>query len=440
MREFLRRLRDDGDLALVERRVEAAFELAAVTQRIQATTNQAVMFTHVAGTRLPVVSNVFGSRARLGAAIGVGDRGFPYAWDQIISGSVSRPEYPQDLSDHTIHGRLRDLPPLRYSRDDGGDYLTGGIFLAREPESGVANLSFHRAMYAGEAELRVRLAPGHHLAGYHAVAERHGQDLDAAILIGASPHLFLAAASRPGYGDSELDIAARLAGRPLRTRPGRTVELDIPLDADIVIEGHFRPGVRRSEGPFGEFMGYYVDAGDNAVFEVTDVSWRGAAVFHSINCGSGEEALPLGVLASAATYRHLSERLPGIADVVRHPRVHHDVVALEQLYDGHSTVVLRELMDTAGAKMCTVVDTDVDIYDLSDVLWATLTRARPQAILRRTPVRSFEHDPQVSWGRFGIDACAPYAERHALRRTSIPGAERIDLADYVTDPSRAPLS
>jgi len=286
-------------------------------------------------------------------------------------------------------------------------------------------------MYVSDSELRVRLAPGHHLTRYHETAERSGEPLEAAMLIGVAPWLFLAGAARPPFGESELSLAACIAGRPLGTRPGHTIALDVPVDAEVVVEGRFLPGVRRPEGPFGEFMGYYVDVADNAVFEVTDVSWRDGAVFHGIGCGSGEEVLPLGATAAAATFRRLSASLPGIRDVVRHPGVNHEVVAISQEYDGHSTDVLEAMLAADATKMCSVVDDDVDVYDLRDVLWAILTRGRPDRIARRPGRRSFQHDPQTTWGRFAVDGCAPFAERHAYRRKRTPGADLIDLADYL---------
>jgi 4-hydroxybenzoate decarboxylase len=431
MDEFLRRLADGGDLVTVSRCVDTEFELAAVTQRLQAAGNQAVLFTDVRDSELPVVSNVFGSRARLGAIVGAGERGFARALHGVTVGARHSDPYPPHLVGHSNRGSLSDLPIPRYSAHDGGAYITGGVFLAQDPQTGVPNLSFHRAMYVSDRQLRVRLAPGHHLTRYHGTAERLGRPLDAAILISVSPHLFLAAAARLPYARSELELAATLAGRPLPTRPGRTVELDIPLDADIVVEGRFLPGARAPEGPFGEFMGYYVEVADNPIFEVTDVSWREGAVFHSINCGSSEELLPLTLAAAAETYRLLSERVSGVVDVVRHPRINHDVVAITQQHAGHADAVLAELAGMPHVRMCSIVDADVDIYDLTDVLWAMATRGRPGAVTRRDPVPSFDHDPQLAWGRFAVNACVPFDQGPAYRRKHIPGATDLNLADYL---------
>jgi UbiD family decarboxylase len=431
MREFLSRLADSGELAIVERCVDPRFELAGVAARVQETGNQAVLFTDVRGSRLPVVTNVYGSRTRIAAALEAPERGFAASWSARMSAPGPAPAPVIVPAGSRQSGTISDLPSLWYSHGDGGAYITGAVFLAHEPDTGVANLSFHRAMIVNDGELRIRLAPGHDLTRYHEKAESRGEPLPAVMLIGVEPYLFLAAAARAGYDDSELDLAARLAGRSLVYERARTVAMDIPVAAEVVIEGHFLPGVRRPEGPFGEFLGYYVDVADNAVFVVTDVSWRPDAVFHSINCGSTEEVLPLCTLAAAAHFARLSSRFTGITDVVRHPWINHDVVAVAQDHDGHGGEVLRDVMAAPGAKMCTVVDHDVDPYDLGDVLWAILTRGGPQAVLRLPSVRSFQHDPQLSWGRVGIDACVPYAQRHRWRRKHTPGASDIDLDAYL---------
>src|SRR4029453_6438063 len=97
---------------------------------------------------------------------------------------------PTDL----IDARLSDLPLLTYAERDAAPYFTSAIFLAREPETGVPNLSFHRSMYVSDTELRARLAPRHHLTLYHEKAEAMGRPLEAAMLLAPPPQVFLAAA------------------------------------------------------------------------------------------------------------------------------------------------------------------------------------------------------------------------------------------------------
>ena len=157
-----------------------------------------------------------------------------------------------------------------------------------------------------------------------------------------------------------------------------------------MIEGRFLPNERRPEGPFGEFMGYYMPVGNNAVFEVLGVTCRKDAVFHSILCGSPEEVLTLELSVSAKIFERVSSVLPGIVDVTCQPFVLHSVVKIRQQYEGHARQVLLAVIgaEPTWAKMVTVVDEDVDIYNMDDVMWAILTRSRPDKDLHhRSPTR-----------------------------------------------------
>lgn len=439
MEDFIAGLSRAGQIVTVKREVNPRFELAAVTHAIQQQGNEAVLFENVAGARFPVVSNLYGSPERIARILHAEPRDFCHAWARILAAGsppADSPPGPRPSPDPDAiwqRGKLGDLPLPWYSEGDGGPYLTGGIFLARDPEQGVPNLSFHRAMYVADDELRVRLAPGHDLTAYHQRAESLGQPLEAAILIGTSPEIFLAAAARLPRQASELELARRL-GAKAGLRKCQRINLDIPADTQIVIEGRFLPHERRPEGPFGEFMGYYVPVADNAVFEVADVTWRHGALFHSINCGSAEELLPLGLLTAATTFAYFSSRLPGVLDVAFHPIMNLTVIKFDQQYAGQAAAIASAALDDpVRARICAVVDPDIDIYDLRDVLWALLTRADGvQDVLTAPGRRSFFRDPQAAWGRFAIDACSPPDQRTAFRRKAIPGASGIRLSDYVS--------
>jgi UbiD family decarboxylase len=208
----------------------------------------------------------------------------------------------------------------------------------------------------------------------------------------------------------------------------------VPASTEIVIEGRFLPNVRRDEGPFGEFMGYYTPVGQNAVFEVLGVTRRADAIFHSILCGSSEEVLTLELSVAANIFQRINAVLPGIVDVTCHPFVLHTIVKIRQEYEGHARQVLLAVFgaEPTWAKVCTVVDEDVDIYDMDDVMWAVLTRSRPDKdvmIVNDTP--SFYRDIHKDhWGRMGIDATVPFDRRKEFERKRIPGADSVDLSAY----------
>ncbi len=440
MREYMEKLRAAGQLLEVHREVSPKHELAAVTQAAQRHSGKAILFHRVTGSTLPVVSNIYGSRQRLAEILGIGPYDFCRQWNNLVSlaPAIANPVRPVTRSSHElVECRVSDLPLITYAEHDAAPYFTSAMFLANEPETGVSNLSFHRSMYVSDRELRCRLAPRHHLTLYHEKAERMGRPLEAAMLIGPPPTTFLSAAAPIPYDADEMEVAAKLARRPLAMRPCRHIDLMVPDGTEIVIEGRFLPNERRPEGPFGEFMGYYTPVGPNAVFEVLGVTRRADAVFHSINCGSAEEVLTLELSVAANIYQRVSAVLPGILDVTCQPFVLHTVLKIHQEYEGHARQVLLAAMgsELTWAKVVTVVDEDVDIYDMNDVMWAILTRSRVDRdamIIADTP--SFYRDPHKDhWGRLAIDATAPFARRDEFVRKRIPGADTVDLGRYLDE-------
>jgi 4-hydroxybenzoate decarboxylase len=436
MRDYIEKLRADGDLISIKREVDPRFELAAVTRAAQRAGESALRFERVRGTRIPVVTNVYGSRRRLASLIGAEPSGFCKRFVELTAatpGSDCAIEVaaPDDLVD----GRLSDLPQITYYERDAGPYLTSAIFLAKEPDTGTPNLSFHRAMIVDDRELRVRLGSTHDLARYQAKAEARGKALEAVLLIGAAPELFLAACASVPYEANELEVASQLAGKPLTVRRAKTVDLLVPLDAEVVIEGRILPNVRRPEGPFGEFMGYYVPAGDNHVFEVTHVSWRRGAVFHSLLCESPEDIFPLELAIATRVYRTLSQQVPGVLDVAVKSALLATIIKVKQQYEGHAR---HALLAAVGShldynKMVIAVDEDVNIHDYEDVFWAYLTRGRADQrawILNDIP--GFYRDPKKDhWGRLLIDATRPLERAEEFERKRIPGEGEIRLSDYL---------
>ncbi|HLX29092.1 MAG TPA: UbiD family decarboxylase [Casimicrobiaceae bacterium] len=437
MRSYMESLRARGELLEVTREVDPKHELAAVTSAAHRKWDKPILFHKVKHTALPVLTDIYGSRERLAEIIGIGPDEFCRKWNDLATVASTRDVALRPAAKPThdvVECKLSDLPLITYSERDAAPYFTSAMFLAHEPETGVRNLSFHRSMYVSDSELRCRLAPRHHLTLYHEKAEKMGKPLEAAMLIGPPPTAFLTAASPLPYDADELEVAAKLAGESIEMRPCRHIDLMVPASTEIVIEGRFLPNVRRDEGPFGEFMGYYTPVGQNAVFEVLGVTRRSDAIFHSILCGSSEEVLTLELTVAANIFQRINAVLPGIVDVTCHPFVLHTIVKIRQQYEGHGRQVLLAVFgaEPTWAKMCTVVDEDVNIYDMDDVTWAILTRSRPDKdvlILPDTP--SFYRDPHKDhWGRMGIDATVPFERRKDFERKRIPGADTVDLAAY----------
>ena len=148
MRDYVARLEARGELRVVDREVDPRFELAAVTQRSQRESERPILFRRVKRTALPVVTNLYGSRRRLCELIGAGDGRFCRRWTESCGRPRSRPHGPSSPASGSRAGPA--LPQVTYCERDAAPYITAGVFLANEPETGVPNLSFHRAMHVSD--------------------------------------------------------------------------------------------------------------------------------------------------------------------------------------------------------------------------------------------------------------------------------------------------
>ena len=439
MRDYIEKLLNRGELHVVEREVDPCFELAAVVGRSQRESDYPVLFRNVKGTSLPVVSNIYGSHARLCEIIGTAKGNFCRHWQTLVDDNPG-PERSytceSTVEEERIEGKIADLPHITYFEHDAGPYITAGVFLAKEPDTGVPNLSFCRSMMVSDDELRVRLAPPHDITQYQKKAEARNQPLEVAILLGPPPEVFMAACASVPIEQDELAVAAGLMGAPVPMRPCRHIDLQVPAQTEIVIEGRILPRERRPEGPFGEFQGYYVKQADNHVFEVLNVSWREGACFHGLLCGYMEDLRSLEVSFATRVYRQISAGVPGVLDVSCYPSPMHTVVQIRPEYEGHARHVMLKVFSShlQYNKVCIVVDEDVDIHDFEDVWWAVMTRGRIEKdIMILEGVPGFFRDPAgVYTGRLGIDATKPFDMRENFERKRVPGLPEINLKDYFT--------
>jgi 4-hydroxybenzoate decarboxylase len=439
MRAYIDELRSRGELRIVSREVSADFELAKVVERSQQESELPILFENVAGTAFPVVSNVYGSHSRLCDLIGAASGNFCARFAELTAAAADQSGGGDDLVDDAelVEGRMRDLPHIRYFERDAGPYITAGVFLAREPDSGIPNLSFCRSMMINDEELRVRLAPPHDLAHYQAKAEARDQALDVAILLGPPPEVFLAACASLPYDADEMALARQLRGGPVPLRPCKTIDLLVPAETEIVIEGRILPKVRKPEAPFGEFLGYYVGEYQSHVFQLTHVSWRPDAMFHALLCGYAEDLRSIEIAFASRAYKALVKDLPGILDVSCYPSPLQTIVKIDKQYDGHPEhVMLKTFASHLGYnKVCIVVDDDVDIHNFEDVWWAVITRCRvDQKIRTLENIPGFFRDPgKIHWGRLGIDATKPVGQEVEFERKRIGWFDQVDLRDYFDD-------
>jgi UbiD family decarboxylase len=435
LRDFIEVLKGRDQLLTVDREVDQTFELNAVVRKIQQEANLPVLFNKVRGSRYRVLSNTLGNYGIIADLIGVPKDKVASTWARLISEvGQTYEDYPAQR-DEFEEISLADIPHLVFSEKDAGPYITAGVIIARDAETQVVNLSYHRMQIVSDTELRCRLSTSGDLFRLQQTAEKRGEPLKAVVAIGLPPAVMLAAGATIGPATSEYELAARIARHRFPTR--LTSEgLPIPDSTEFLIEGEILPNERRREGPFGEWMDYYVQPMDNHVFVVKRVFARKDAIFYAISAGSAEELAMTAVPIAGSMYNAIRTWVPQIRDVSCLPLLQICALQIAKTAEGQAN---RAIVAAFGAEMnrvlyCVAVDEDVDIHNPRDVLWAIATRCRPDRDVFQIPgVPSFARDPhKIHWGRLGIDATKPLDHPADFERKKTPGLHEICLEDYLS--------
>lgn len=447
LRAWLADLAERGKLAIAREGIALTDELAAVAKRLER--ESAVLFPRPDGHEIPVVANLFAGRDWVADSIGVTE-------DQLLPRFLAAASHPLPTREvasgpmqevvHEDVDLLRQLPIPKHNERDSGPYITAGLLIARNPRTGVQNVSIHRCQISDKNRIGVLLLPRHTHA-YYRLAEETGQALEIAIVIGAHPALLLASQAIAALDEDEMAIAGALLGRPVDVVKCRTNSVRVPAHAEIVIEGRILPKVREPEGPFGEFPQYYGPRANREVVEVDAITHRAKPIFHTIVGGGFEHLILGGVPREATLLQHLRRSFPNVLDV-RLTRGgtcrYHLAIKMDKTNDGEPKNVM---MCAFGAhydiKQVVVVDKDVDISSPEEIEWAVATRFQADRDLMVVAgALGSKLDPTTDNGisaKMGLDATAPVsAPELAFKRIRVKGEEEVDLAKALqADPSAA---
>jgi 2,5-furandicarboxylate decarboxylase 1 len=412
---------------------------SAVFELERAGRHPVLVFENVEGSPYPVVTNLAGNRRLLAAALGVPLEELPDAYRRRCQ------EYqPVEVVDRAPWQAvvwegdqvdLEQLPIPRHFSVDAAPYITAGQIVARDPETGVDTTGFHRLMLKGRDRLGVSLHSHRRMYEFHRRAEQRGASLPAAIVIGIHPlHYMGSMAYHYPPHVRKFEIIGGLFGAPYRVARCGTADLEVPAGAEIVIEGEILGGVHEAEGPFGEFTGYASYRSTQNVFVARRVQMRDGAMFHSIASGTARDHILVGsITREAEILNALRRNLPNVKAVhvpTAASGAFMAIVSMNKTAEGQPKQAMLAALGTEYYVKCAViVDEDVDVFDLSDVLWAILTRTRadrdivfiPGAMGAMLDPTSDPEDHTVT--KIGIDATKPIGRDFAERLT-ISDAQR----------------
>lgn len=430
--EWYRRWYPDDVLA-IEEDVSADEEITGLLYELAARNQAPLVLCHsVTGVDTPVVSNVFASRTRVARALGAEPHRLHEAY-QERSRQAGAPRVVDSgpVLDNVQLGDAVDLtkvPMLRHFSSDHGPYITSGILVAEDPDSGVGNMSYHRAMPHSTNELATSLHSRGDLWRMLGVYAARGEPMPVAMVLGGHPLFMLAASARVGYETDERTVAGGLLGEPLDVVRTPTHGIGVPAWADFVLEGVIDAADHVAEGPFGEFSGYSSNRSTNNLLRVDAVLHRDNPLLIDVAGGNTADHLNLArIPREAEMVEQLKTRFPDVT-AVHYPTsgTHfHCYVAMRRSRTGQARQIMLGLLGwDPYLKTVIIVDEDVDVTDDSAVLWALAAHFQPhQDLFVVDGLPGSPLDPSSSLegttSRMGLDA------------TRGPGfdGQRIELSD-----------
>ncbi len=435
-RDHLTQLESAGLLLRVKKEVDPAFEIPALVKKA-AQIEKAILFEHVKEKNHAVAANVAVGRRMLSLALSLEEKKFLHDLSSRTIADIGVTALKNAPVQEIVEDEraIADLPLLTHFELDAGKYITAGIVIAKDPDSGFRNSSFNRLMLRTDSKLGIRMMPPQHLGIIQSKAEAKKKNLQVAVVIGNHPAEMIASASSLRFGKDHLDFASALRGSPLEVAKCKTLDLVVPANAEVVIEGEIEADVREEEGPFGEFMDYYVNRNKNHVLKINAITRRSDYIYQGLLCGSKED---LGILAlnrELLLYNSLTNADYDVQDVSLMPFLFNGLISLKKRFDGEPK---NAMMAAFGAyswlKYCVVVDEDVNVHSLDDVWWALATRSQPEKglVLVGDSLGFPRKDKSaIHRGKLGMDATKPLEMKKEFERKKIQGEDSINLSSYL---------
>ncbi|WP_083982689.1 UbiD family decarboxylase [Devosia soli] len=417
---MLDQLAKQSELVVVEEEVDPHFDLSALLSLTHDT--KAVVAKKIKGSELPVFGNLLSDRNRIAMALGVE----PKAIQEALLASVKKPVPPILVENAPVQqldfadGVLARLPVPTFFAKETGPYISAGMMVAVDPETGLGNASYARLKILSPTEALIGIAPNHHLAIMARRASALGKPLPFAVVLGAHPAIQLAACLYLGLGDDEMHCAGALLGAPVRVTKCLTNDILVPADAEIVLEGFIHADKPIEEGYVSEYHGMYEDYGVGVLATFHRMTRRQDAMFQVIEPGYHAEHIYLGAIPIAASLKaQLSRSIHNVGEVAVTASGSGRNNVVVQIHNPRPGQARRAMAICWGAvsiiKNITIVDSDVDPWDTEAVELAKSTRMRAERdVLIVTDLPADRSEPQESGGmvaKIGYDATIRQSDR-----------------------------
>ena len=437
--EFIEKLEKAGELKRIKTQVDADLEIAEILRRVMYSNGPALLFENVKNHDMPVLGNAFGSLKRL--EIGLETSDFTEIGQRIVD--MTKMDIPAGLFDKIkklpelakmtdIVPKLQKsgpvtelfddspsfekLPILKTWHKDAGRFITFGLVATKHPDTGIRNLGVYRMQVLDKTHAIMHWQKHKRGAHHYDMKKDAGQKIEVAVVIGADPATVYSAVAPVPEGLDKYLFAGIVRKTGIKTVKCKTVDLEVPANAEIVLEGYVDPSDIRMEGPFGDHTGYYTPPEPYPVFTLTGIMRRQKPIYLTTIVGKPilEDAF-IGKVIERSFLPLIRMFQPEVVDFSMPAAGWFQgmaIISIKKRYPGQARKVMMGLWglgQLALTKIFIVVDDDVNVHDMDDVIWAVTTRAdaaRDVMIVDHTPTDTLDPaSPLLNLGsKLGIDA------------------------------------
>ncbi len=437
--EFITELEKNGELKRVKTEVDSDLEIAEILRREMYSNGSAILFENVKGYDMPVLGNAFGSIKRLEIGLGmtdfteIGQRIADMTKMDIPSGFLNKikklPELSKMASSFpkaetsgpvteitSSDASFDDLPILKSWPNDAGRFITLGLVATKHPETGIRNLGVYRMQIIDKTHALMHWQKHKRGAHHGDISKEKGEKIPTAIIIGGEPATIFSSIAPVPEGLDKYLFAGITRKEGIKTVKCKTIDLDVPANAEIVLEGYVDPEDIRSEGPFGDHTGYYTPVEPYPTFTLTGIMRRKDPIYVTTVVGKPilEDAY-IGKVIERSFLPLIRMLQPEVVDYSMPSAGWFQglaIISIKKRYPGQAKKVMMGLWGMGQlslTKTFVVVDDDIDVHDMNDVIWAITTRAdaaRDTIIINNTPTDTLDPaSPLINLGsKMGIDA------------------------------------
>ena len=467
LRGFVKSIEKIDQLKRITTRVSVELEIAEILRRVMyKNEGPAVLFENVEGYKIPVLGNAFGSLRRLKIALDmenfeeIGERMSALTRLKIPHGLLNKFKMLPKLSEIADYGpksvnsgpiteiietsnpSLNILPIIKSFPKDSGRFITFGITVTKNPETQVRNMGVYRLQVIDSKKAIMHWQIHKRGALHYQMNKENSQKTEVAIVIGADPATVFSAVAPVPEGLDKFLFAGITRKKGIELVKCRTIEVEVPATAEIVLEGYVDPSELNVEGPFGDHTGYYTPPEPFPTFTLTGIMMRKNPIYLTTVVGKPilEDAY-IGKVIERSFLPLVRLFQPEVVDFSMPPAGWFQglaIVSIKKRYPGQAKKVMMGLWGMGQlslTKILIVVDQDVNVHDMNDVIWAVTTRADPKRdtmLIDNAPTDTL--DPASSLlnlgSKMGIDATKKMKEEgyeRPIQEEAVPNESTVSL-------------